>query len=133
MAETKRKGSVSELIVLREAVERGYRAAIPYGEDGPWDLIVERNGRLERIQCKYTVSNGDVIVVKCTSTNNWHTKVYRSDEIEWIVVYDATTERCYFVPSSMLGDGRSMILLRLTEPKNGQRQRINWARDFTEW
>lgn len=133
MAETKRKGNLAELIVLREAVERGYRVAIPYGEDGPWDLVVERHGRLERVQCKYTVSNGDVVEVKCSSTNNWHTKVYRSDEIEWIAVYDATTQRCYFVPSSLLGDGRSVIMLRITEPKNRQQRRINWARDYLEW
>ncbi len=133
MAETKRKGTLAELIVLREAVQRGYRVAIPFGEDGPWDLVVERNGCLERVQCKYTVSDGRVVLVKCESTNNWMTKQYRSDQIEWIVVYDATSDRCYFVPSKLLGGGRSTILLRLEPPRNGQRARINWAKDFIDW
>ena len=50
MAETKRKRRIAELAVMAEAIARGYRVSIPFGEDSPYDLVVERNGRLERVQ-----------------------------------------------------------------------------------
>lgn len=133
MAETKRKGQVAELAVMAAAVDRGYRVAIPYGEDAPYDLVVERHGRLERVQCKYTVSDGRVIQVRCRSTNNWLTTRYTQVDVEWIATYDVTTGRCYFVPATLLGEGRSVLHLRLVPATNGQVQGVRWASDFLDW
>jgi len=134
MAETKRKGQIAELAVMAEAVARGYRVSIPFCEDSPYDMIVDRNGRLERVQCKYVESDGRVIIVRCRCTNNWVQTRYTPATIDWIATYDHVTKRCFFVPSSMLGDeGRTQIHLRLQGPANNQRIGILWAADFTEW
>jgi PD-(D/E)XK endonuclease len=45
-------------MIAADLVRRGYRIAIPYGEDSDFDLIVIRDEKLERVQCKYTKSNG---------------------------------------------------------------------------
>jgi hypothetical protein len=46
-------------------------------------------------------------------------------------VYDVTTDRCYYVPSTELGaDGRSLLTLRLVPSRSGQRARIRWAADY---
>jgi len=47
-------------MVLADAFRRGYRAAIPVGEDWPFDLIVERRGKFERVQCKYAFAQRPV-------------------------------------------------------------------------
>ncbi len=134
MAETKNKGDIAEAIVIAESLKRGYKVALPFGEDWRFDLIVLRHNNLERVQCKYTESDGNVIIVMCRSANNWSTIKYTSDDIDWIAVYDKTTNQCYFIPSNILGKvGRSMIKLRLTRPKNNQVKNIFWARDFTDW
>lgn len=133
MAETKQKGSVAEIAVLQEAVRRGYRVSIPYGEDGLYDLVVDRSGRLERVQCKYVQSDGRVLVVKCVSTNNWGTRRYTVADVEWLAVIDATTNRCYFIPSALIGSGRSVLHLRLDPARNGQERRVRYAADFLEW
>lgn len=133
MAESKRLGQIAEAAVLRDALERGYRVALPYGEDAPYDLIVERRSKLDRVQCKFVRSDGRVIVVRCRSTNGWRTHHYTSDEVEWIATYDATTARCYFVPAEQLGSGRSTIHLRLDESRNGQVVGVRYASDFLDW
>lgn len=133
MAETKRRGNIAELAVLRVAVERGYRVAIPYGEDAPYDLVVDRGGKLERVQCKYVNSDGRVIEVRCSSTNNWKTHRYTNLEIDWLATYDATTDRCYFVPSSMVGQGRCIMHLRLDPARNNQVRGTRLAADFLAW
>jgi hypothetical protein len=134
MAETKRKGMVAELAIMAEAAKRGYRILVPFGEDCPYDIVVERNGKLERVQCKYTESDGKVVQVRCQCTNNWVTTRYKPTDIEWIATYDHTTGISYFVPSSMLTPtGRTAISLRLVPTVNRQMSGIHWACDFLAW
>jgi PD-(D/E)XK endonuclease len=67
MASLKTKGDLAELQVAADLVERGYRIAIPFGEDIDFDLILIRGRHLERVQVKYTESNGDFVVVRARS------------------------------------------------------------------
>ncbi len=135
MASLKTKGDLAELKVAADLVERGYRIALPFGEDNDFDLILIRDDHLERVQVKYTRSDGAVIAVKCYShslTNGRirQTKRYTRVSIDWLAVYDATTNRCYYVPAAELGSGRSILHLRLAATKNCQRAGIHWADDY---
>ena len=135
MAGLKTKGDTAELMVAADLVKRGYRIAIPYGEDTDYDLIVEREGQLERVQVKYVESGDGVIEVRCMShslTNGKvrKTKRYTADMIEWLAVYDRNTDCCYYVPAAALGEGRARIHLWLTPARSGRKLGINWARDY---
>jgi hypothetical protein len=115
---TKSKGNLAELAVAQDLVHKGYKVAFPHGEDSDYDLIVDRLGRLERVQVKYTESRGDVVTVRCRShslTNGKirKTKHYTAATIDWLAVYDRTSDRCYYVPASVLADGRGHLYLRL--------------------
>jgi hypothetical protein len=57
-------------------------------------------------------------------------KRYTAAMVDWIGVYDLTTDRCYYVPSEEFAHGRSYLHLRLTPSRNGQRERIRLAADF---
>jgi hypothetical protein len=54
------------------------------------------------------------------------------DDFDWLACYDQTSDRCYYIPSNILGSGRSYINLRLIEPKNKQASLIRYAEDFLE-
>lgn len=137
MHPTKAKGRTAELEVMRYCVVRGYRVSIPFDDDSPYDLVVERVGRGEapqRLQCKYTESDGQVVQVRCRATNNWSETRYTAETIDWIATFDATTNRCFYVPAIELGPtGRTMIHLRLTPTSNGQARGIRWASDYEQW
>ena len=62
MGKTNAKGEIGEAIILADLQRQGHGIAIPFGHDLPFDLIVVRkeNGALEKVQCKYTTSNGRV-------------------------------------------------------------------------
>jgi len=130
MAITKEKGDLGEAMVLADVLRRGHKVAIPLGEDWRYDLIVLRNGNLERVQCKFDGGPAEVVEVKCQSTNGWKTYKYTEDDFDWLAVYHEAEDTCYYVPSSMLGSGRASIKLRVTRPKNNQVKNILWARDF---
>lgn len=133
MAEKKRQGSIGEVMVVAEAIRRGYKVAIPWGEDSKYDLIVDRSGKLERVQCKYTKSNGEVVIARCRSANNWSQIKYSCDDIDWLAIYDLTSQKCYFIPSSILEEGRAQINLRIKPTGNNQNKGVLWAKDFEKW
>jgi hypothetical protein len=105
--------------------------AIPFGHELPYDLIVVRkeDGALERVQCKYTTSNGRVVVARVMSNSAWVTHRYTKDEVDWIAVYDATTDKCFYVPSA-IWDRQMAVSLRLVPTVNGQSKGIRRAHDF---
>jgi hypothetical protein len=138
VAPLKKKGDLAELKVAADLAARRCAISLPFGEDCDYDLIADFEGRLHRIQVKYTESDGRVVVVRCRShslTNGKvrRTKVYTAAMIDWIAVYDATTDRCYYVPSWILGDdGCGGLRLRLAPTRNNQSLRIRRAEDYLD-
>jgi hypothetical protein len=114
----KRKGDLAELVVAA-------------------GLRLIRPDRLERVQVKYVESDGTVIRVKCFShslTNGRvrKTKHYTAATIDLLAVYDATSDRCFYVPADRLRSGRSSIHLRLRPALNNRRVGIWSAEDFDD-
>lgn len=121
----KGKGDLAELMVATDLRRRGFKIAIPFGEDCDFDLVLIREDRLERVQVKYVESDGAVIKVKCFShslTNGRvrRTKHYTAKTIDLLAVYDRTSSRCFYIPASELGEGRSILHLRLKPALNKQ-------------
>ena len=134
----KAKGDLAELKVAADLRQRGYKIAIPYGEDWDFDLIVCRDERFERVQVKYTDSDGEIILVRCCSHSLTNgkvraTKQYTAEIIDWIAVFDATSDRCYYVPAVELGEGMSTLTLRITPAKNCQRVGTRPAENYLEF
>jgi hypothetical protein len=133
----KARGDLAELMIATDLLRRGHRIALPYGEDCDFDLVLIRDLRLERVQVKHTRSNGAVISVRCGShslTNGKvrRTKQYTARTIDLLAVYDATTDRCYYIPAAELGQGRSVMHLRLKPARNGQRVGTRPAENYLD-
>jgi hypothetical protein len=128
---------MAELVVAADLVKRGFRVAFPFGEDCDWDLLFWRPPELalERVQVKYTKSDGRVINARSRSHSLTNgrvraTKKYTSRTIDWLAVYDATTQKIVYVPAAELGEGMSTLTLRLEPARNNQRLRIRMAHDY---
>lgn len=134
MSKTKTKGDLSEAKVLSDLIEKGYKILIPFGEDWKFDVVAYRKQKFIKIQCKYDGGRNDgVVSVKCMSTNNWSIHKYTPMEIDYIAVYHKPSNKCYYVPSSLLGKiGRSEVWLRINATKNKQEKGVLWAKDFVE-
>lgn len=133
IGETHVKGDRGEMKVIMDCLERGYKVSIPFGHNHRYDLIVDRNGELNRIQVKYTESDGKCIRVNARSDNGKHRHIYTSEDVEWLAVYDKTTDQIYYVSGQFLNDKCGGFSLRLTETKNNQTKGVNWAKDFTQF
>jgi PD-(D/E)XK nuclease superfamily protein len=130
---TDQKGNIAEHAVLFEATRLGIDVYRPAGEGGRYDMLFELGEQFVRVQCKWAPRNGDVIMVRCySSRRNRHglvRRVYAVAEIDAFAAYCPDTERCYFLPYALFGE-RRQINLRVRRPRNNQRQKVNWAKDF---
>ncbi len=131
-AKTTEKGEIGEAMVIADLIRQGHDVAIPFGHNQPFDLIVIRkeDGRLEKVQVKYSTGNDRVVRVKVESTSAWVRHRYTPDEVDWIAVYDATVDACFYVHSAVWA-GQSNVNLRLVPTANGQKKHIRQAADFT--
>ena len=137
MSITNKIGDIGETRIIYEAIKRGYNVLMPFGHDNSYDIVIDKGNGFERIQIKTTHSDGIVIKVPGRSVSNItkgkqvRTR-YTPENIEWIAIFDITTDQCFYVPSSFLGrKGKDYICLRYSALKNNSK--INWAKDFREW
>ena len=139
MPNLKQKGDQAEIEVARDLIRRGFRIAIPYGENWDFDLIFSRppSDVLERVQVKYCTSDGQVIQLRARShslTNGKvrRTKRYTAATIDWLAAYDPTTDRCYYLPARELGTGMNVVALRLVPARNAQEIGARYAHDYVD-
>lgn len=119
---------------MGDLLTRGYKVAMPLGEDWRYDLIVDKNNKLLRIQCKYVESIKGVIKVRCETHDGRSYYKYKPADLDYLAVYDKITDKCYYISCSYLGSkGRGSLNLRVSEAKNGQKKKIFLAKDFTEF
>lgn len=132
------RGDYAELKIASEGFKRGYKISIPFGHDSHYDLVVDRDDVLERVQVKCIHSDGKLLKIPGRSIGKERGKTklkrYTKHTVDWLAVYDEFDDQCYFVPGEFLGEnGKDYISLRIEPPRNGQTKNIHWAKDFKEW
>jgi hypothetical protein len=129
---TNQKGAIAETAIVHAAVKLGIGVFKPV-MDERYDLIFDLRPRLLRVQCKWAVRQGDVVVVRCYSNrrarNGMVTRTYTADEVDAIAAYCEELDGCYLLPIELCS-GRRQIHLRLSPARNNQRLGINQARNF---
>lgn len=95
------KGALAELAITKEASRLGLGVHWPLVEHGRCDLILEHEGALIRVQCKWSRLRGEVIDVRIATSR--HTPLNG---------YLRTT------------------FLRLSPARNNQRAAVNYAADY---
>lgn len=128
---TKQVGDVTEVRILARLVSDGYSVAIPYGDNDPYDLLVDAGTSILKVQCKTGWIEDDVIRFKTaskTTADGRVTMVDYGDEIDGFAVYCDAQSECYWVPIEEAGS--KSTYLRLTEPEIDH-PNVNRASEFT--
>ena len=133
MLTTDQKGTIAEMAIAWAAVKRGIGVFRPLTDGERYDLIFDLRPRLVRVQCKWAVRSGDVVIIRAYSCRRTNTGLRRSfysaDEIDAIAAYCAEIDRCFYLPLSEI-PGRTGIHLRLAATANNQQLGVSWADDF---
>ena len=127
---TKRKGDISEAMILAALIKSGKNILQPFGDNLRYDMAIdEDNGKISRIQCKMgNLKNGAVYFQTSSSySHRGYTKKNYIGEIEYFGVYCPQTNECYLIPIEVIGEKNS-IALRYMPPKNGNK--LNYIKEY---
>jgi hypothetical protein len=133
MLSTDQKGAVAEVAITLAATKLGIDVYLPMQEGGRYDLILDVGGTLTRVQCKWANRYGDVVVVRArrcrrTASGLLH-RGYSPDEIDAVAAYCNELDTCYFISFEKVA-AQKAFQLRLGPPRNNQRRRVRWAKDY---
>ncbi|MDD3296800.1 MAG: group I intron-associated PD-(D/E)XK endonuclease [Candidatus Omnitrophica bacterium] len=115
--DTKLKADIAESAVVTELLKRGFNVLRPLGDRLPYDLGVDFQGRLIRLQVKSAWFNAKS---KCYIADARRTKTnrrrmlrsrYTKGDFDFAVIYIADLNVFYIMPVSIFSGYRSTITL----------------------
>ena len=122
--DTKLKADIAESAVVTALLKRGFRVLKPIGDRLPYDLALDVNGELLRLQVKSAwYYNGSYTVdTRRTKTNRrvMLRKRYDENDFDFAIVYIERLEAFYVIPISKFSAYKSGI--SLVETKKRQRK-----------
>jgi|SRR5579871_516613 len=126
-ADAKQRGELSELAFLHRASELGFVVSKPYGDNQPYDFIVDvgprnRGRSLFRVQVKSTAHmKDDRYHVKCQFCQKGGTAIYSVAECDIIAVHIIPEDGWYILPVDKIPPRDQLVLAA----RNCLRQGIN--------
>ena len=131
---TNEKGAIAEAAIALQLLRLGLSVMRPLTEGGRYDLVVDVDSRLLRVQCKWATLKGEIVSVP--SKGCYHSprrgyvrSTYSADEVDAIAGYCQELDRCYWLPIEKFG-GQSQVYLRLNPAVNNQRGAVNMAGEY---
>lgn len=132
---TKQLGNLTELQCMAYLYGLGYSISIPFGNADKYDLILDVNDKLYKIQIKhsseYTDNQGEIEYIKfnCTwqshNSQGYSKSKYQENEIDFFATF--YHGKCYLIPRKECSNEK---ILRIKPPRNGQRKGVNFLEDY---
>ncbi|MGO9319258.1 MAG: group I intron-associated PD-(D/E)XK endonuclease [Solirubrobacteraceae bacterium] len=127
------KGAAAEAAITAMAIQLGLTVLRPLCEGRRYDLVIDLEPDLLRVQCKMARRLSGVLLV-ALQTNRYTpggyvSTSYTAAEIDAIAAYSPELHRGFLIPINE-ASGRRALHLRLDPTRNNQAQGIKWARDY---
>lgn len=129
-------GDLGESYAIMQFTQAQAVVSKPLTNNARYDLIIEHNSKLYRVQVKTTNAVKDGKMEFATKTTNytkgnWKSTSYTYDEIDLFFLYCAENNWCgLYIPTNEESIPQSLTI-RLEPPKNNQKVGIRLAEDYS--
>lgn len=131
MMDKKQMGTVGMLRVAHIYQLLGYNVLLPFGDCQKYDLVIERNGQMERIQVKTVREREGYIYVdlRVISHNMKTASAYRPTKADFdtVAVVEMNSQNVYAVP---FNGETCQFHLRTRPTRNNQKKYVRMASDY---
>jgi hypothetical protein len=116
----KQKGDIALGKAISYFLSNGFEVCLPIGDKRDYDLVVEKEGKLARVQVKYGgLYNGKTscrVALRVMGGNQsfYYTKKYESGAFEFLFVYTAKSES-YLLPWDSRIIGKSELSIEASK------------------
>lgn len=122
-------GSIGEQIAILKLLELGLSVSKPIGDNDRYDLILDKENILYKIQVKASKGTEDSVAFYTCSSQAHRGKgrsLYTLEEVDYFLLVDIVTKQVFILPN----DGkRSSIIIRYTQ-SNSRNDNSNYADNF---
>lgn len=134
MLSSKAKGAQTELNCLAYLHGLGYDVSVPWGDNARYDLVLDVNHKLYKLQCKTSSlvdeSQEGVYKFSCQSvymnTQGTRTVSYNEQDVDFFCTF--IEGKCYLVP--LAETSKREKVMRFVPPRNGQKVGITFAQEY---
>jgi hypothetical protein len=127
------KGAAAEAAITAAVIQLGLTVLRPLCEGRRYDLIVDLEPALLRVQCKLARHVRGVLSVHlqtCRHTPHGYVYTnYSASEIDAVAAYSSELNRTFLLPVAEISGMRG-VYLRLEATRNNQAQGVRWASDY---
>ena len=132
MNSPKNIGNKAEIVIISEFIKNDIPVSIPFGQNEPYDLIIETKYGFKSVQIKHgTYRNGCVIadIRHRTGFSKISYSTY-DGKVDYIAIWCEKLDTCYLLSIDEC-QGKTMLSLRIDNPKNNSCiSTIVWAKDY---
>ena len=121
-------GSRTEGVVLAALLRTNRKVLLPFGGAARYDLGIDDDGKLIRVQCKTAVYKDGCVIFQASSLRRDRTKMGYHGDADLFGVYCPALDKVYLVPVEEVGS--TDCRLRIESPKNGQTRGIRLAEQY---
>lgn len=106
-----KKGNVGVSKAISWFLQSGYEVCLPFGDVARYDLVIEKNGKMKTVQCKYTssISSAKNLIVRSRCTKGGKSISYNKADADFLFVVCSSGD-VYLFPGNLFW-GRSSITL----------------------
>jgi hypothetical protein len=120
---TKEKGDLGVLKAQADLASQGFIILHPLTEHAPFDLVVYKNARFQRVQVRYCTATAEGVLTVWMRTiwsdrHGTHQRRMNKSEVDLVCVYCPTTDKCYYFDPRQISESL------------GQRKGVKYAADF---
>ena len=126
------KGDIAETQAVAELVKRGYAVSTPVSDHCPYDLVLDREGELQRVQVKHALFGEERNELRCSlkrsnpNASGTNDSYYTEDEIDAYLLYCRKNDSLYWIDFEDAPNSR--IVLRFDSATD--HPRIRWAEEY---
>jgi hypothetical protein len=125
----KQRGEMAEAAFVAKAAGFGFAVSKPWGESSRYDLIVDVEGRLVRVQVKSAHRAGEYGGYTFHAHGNTY-KPYRASEIDVLVAYVVPEDAWYVFPVAVFRKYRAMKLFPSSRRRRSKFEKFREAWDW---
>jgi len=113
---TKQKGDIAVAKAVSYFIEKNEEVLFPFGDKQPYDLVIERNKKFLKVQCKYTSHKSKygiyLVPLRVMGGNRSRnaSKKYERNDFDLLFVY-AENGDMYEIPSDILTKNKNCVSL----------------------
>jgi hypothetical protein len=127
------KGAAAEAAITAMVIQLGLTVLRPLCEGRRYDLVIDLEPQLLRVQCKLAKLENGVLAVRLQTNrytpSGYVSTSYSAAEIDAVGAFCPQLNRGFLIPIAETA-GRRAVHLRLAPTKNKQARGIRWADDY---